>query len=641
MIVILNILIVSFSFAFDQEVKDYSDIIQKGDSCLKIEDYSTAVEFYSQIDAESMNFSSEEQRMQFYLNFSDASFIIGEYPLSLSIYKKLKTFATQNDYRFYEGKASTGMAHSLWRMTDNVNSIKEILNGIEIFGELKDTSNLIIASNILAGIYVSIDKYNDAEKIYQRMLENAIQSNDSANIADNFEYLGVVDFFRADYRNAIINYEKSLAINQKLNNYFKLAINISNIAEPYMEMGEYQKALQMLHRAKNLQEKNEFKSVLIFSYLTLGKVHTRIQSYDSGLYYYEKSLHMMVETSETRDEQEVYRLIAENYAKQGKFKKAYEYHKLHSAEKDSLIAEEETTQLEEIKTRYEVEGKIKENENLVFQNSQKENELAVQKALIQLQFTIGVLIILFLITSLILSYRLYRFRQKLINANNSKDKLFAIIAHDLKGPIGNIGAMLNLLQREQDERRKSQYLDYLIKSIANLSALTNQLLSWTFSQKGDFNFKIEKLSAKILLNRAIDLFAYQLSDKNIRINNTISDDIFVLADENALLTIFRNILSNAVKFTKNNGVISLEADDQKKFIEIRIKDNGVGMTQAAIDKVLEGKHVVSSQGTAAEKGNGLGFSIVIGFVERLDGGIFIESDGNSGTTVILKLNKAN
>jgi len=639
-ILLLNLLILNLNIIFEQDVKDYSDLLQKGDSSLSVQDYSSAVQFYSQIEGESVYFNSDKARLTFYLNFSDALYTIGDYPDALVKYERLKFLAKQKQDNFFQGKAHIGIAHSLWRMAENVRSIEEILAGIEIFRELKDTSNLITASNILAGIYVGIGNYSDAEGIYNEMLEIAVKSGDSTNIATNYEYLGVIDYFNGNYQDAIRNYRKSLAINIKTENAFARAINLSNMAEAYMELGEFRKGLNILHEATAVQEEYNFKSVLIFSYLTIGRIYTELASYDSAMYNYEKSLALMDQTSETREKHEVYRLIACNYEKQRDFQKAYYYHQKYTARKDSMINSARTRQLEEIRTRYEVENKIKENQDLLYQNSKIEEELSVHKDMIQLQNMVGVLISIFLVISVFLAYRLYRVRKTLINANRSKDKLFGIIAHDLKGPIGNIGAMLNMLQLEKDEKRKAQYLNYLMQSVSNLSALTNQLLSWTFSHKGDFNFEIQKLSVREMSDRSIELFEYQLSEKRIKIINSISSELYVMADENALLTIFRNILSNAVKFTKLNGNITLEADEKKRYIEIRIKDSGVGISRPSIERILEGSHVVSSAGTANEKGSGLGFSIVMEFVRKLKGDIDIESDGKNGTEVFLKLLKA-
>jgi signal transduction histidine kinase len=639
-ILLLNLLILNINLIFDQDIKDYRDFIEKGDSCFIAENYKCAIQNYSSFDASSIQFNSENERLKYQLNYSDALYITAEYPNALKQYEVLKSIATESRNKFYLGKAQIGIAHSLWRMTDNVRSIKEILEGIQIFEELQDTSNLIEASNILAGIYVSIQKYKDARSIYQKMLGYAIQSNDSFNIAANYEYLGIVDCFQAKYQDAIFNYQKALVINEKLDNTFKLSITLGNIAEPKMELGQYQEALDLLYQAVKIQEKHQYKSVLIYSYYTLGEIHTLTQSYDSGLFYYGKSLQMMDETTETREKEKVYRLIAENYAKQDLFEKAYKYHQLHSSEKDSLIASERSRQLEEIKTRYEVERKNKENEDLISQNTKKQQELTAQQDIIQLQYTVGALIIIFLIISIFLAFRLYTAKQTLINANNSKDKLFGIIAHDLKGPIGNIGAMVNLLKIEPDEKRKSQYLNYLTQSVQNISVLTNQLLSWTFSQKGDFIFNIEQLTVRNISEKTIEIFAYQLDEKSIKIVNEIDKEFKVLADENALLTIFRNLISNALKFTRKGGEIKLNAINEGNYIIIKISDSGVGMSSKVIQKVLKGKHVVSSIGTDNERGSGLGFSIVIEFVKKMKGKIDIESDGKTGTTVILKLRKA-
>jgi signal transduction histidine kinase len=639
-IIILNILLINFNIIFDQNIKDYRDFINKGDSCFYSEDYRCAIQYYDSIDSDLIKFDSEEEKLKYHLNYSDALYITGEYPVALKNYKVLKSIAIEAQSKFYHGKAQIGIAHSLWRMTDNVKSIQEILDGIQIFEELQDTSHVIEATNILAGIYVSIKKYDIARTYYQKMLNFAIQTNDSLNIASNYEYLGIVDCFQGKYQDAIGNYEKSLAINEKGDNTFRLSITLGNLAEPKMELGQYQEALDLLYKAAKIQEEHQYRSVLIYSYYTLGEIHTLTQNYDSGLHYYEKSLQMMEETSETREKEKVLRLIAENYAEQGFYDKAYEYHQLHSLEKDSLIALERTRQLEEIKTLHDVDKRNKENEDLLIQNSKKEEKLSAQQDLIRLQYVVGFLIILFLFILLFLAVRLYRAKQTLINANNSKDKLFGIIAHDLKGPISNIAAMIQLLESEQDEDRKSQYFNYLTQSIQNISILTDQLLSWTFSQKGDFIFNLESLSVKEISRKTIELFEYQLIEKDIKIINEIEGDSYVLADENALLTIFRNLISNAIKFTKKGGEIRLNANNEGNYIKLTISDSGVGMSIKVIQKVLEGKHITSSKGTANEVGSGLGFSIVIEFVKKMKGKIDIQSDGKSGTTVILKLRKA-
>ncbi|WP_375578975.1 tetratricopeptide repeat-containing sensor histidine kinase [Marivirga tractuosa] len=640
MIIFLNLLFLHVALTLEQEVKDYGGGIQKGDSCFVAENYQCAIEYYSEFEADLVKFDSEEDKLKYHLNYSDALYITGEYPVALKNYEVLKSIAIDAQNKFYYGKAQIGIAHSLWRMTDNVKSIEEILEGIRIFEELKDTTHLIEATNILAGIYVSIKKYDIARAYYQKMLEYAFQTNDSLNIASNYEYLGIVDCFQGKYQDAIGNYERSLAINEEGDNTFRLSITLGNLAEPKMELGQYQQALALLYKAVHIQEEHQYRSVLIYSYYTLGEIHTLTQAYDSGLFYYDKSLQMMEETTETREKEKVYRLIAENYAEQGFYDKAYAYHQMHSVEKDSLIALERTRQLEEIKTLHDVEKRNKENQDLLIQNSEKEEKLSAQKDLIRLQYVIGFLIILFLLILLFLAVRLYRAKQTLVIANNSKDKLFGIIAHDLKGPIGNIGAMLNLLKIEPDEKRKSQYFNYLTQSVQNISVLTNQLLSWTFSQKGDFIFNIEKLTVRDISEKTIEIFDYQLDEKDIKIVNEIDEEFKVLADENALLTIFRNLISNAVKFTKKGGEIRLKAINEGAYIKIDITDTGVGMSSKVIHKVLEGKHIASSTGTANEAGNGLGFSIVIKFVKKMKGKIDIESDGKSGTTVILKLRKA-
>ena len=617
-----------------------SNPIQLADSCFAVSDYNCAIERYQKLLAEMNGFKNDEEELQLIFNLAESQYMLGDFLNAHKTYQQLQVTAIKYKNQIYLGKAHAGAGHSLWRITNNVGAIQEILKSVEIFNGLKDTSNIIKSSNVLAGIYVSNGNYEDAGLIYDKMLRLAIRANDSINIAANYEYQGIISFYRGNYQQAIEQYKTSLAINDLIGNDFGIAINQSNIGEAYFEMQEYDKALANLLIAKEKQLKFNLNSVLIFTYYTLGKVHSQFQNYDSSFYYYDKSLDLMKFTSEIRDRNEVYRLIADNYAKQGNFRQAYLFHQLHATAKDSLYMSEKNKQLEEIKTRYEVDKRIQENEDLLFQNTEKQKELAAKQDLIQLQYTIGFLIILLLVILSILAYILLNTRRILMTANKTKDKLFGIIAHDLKGPIKNIAVILSLMEKEQQPKLKEQYNQYLNQIVGGLSILTDQLLSWSFSQKGDFNFHLEKHSIRDISDNSIQLFDFQLAEKNIKVMNTISDDLFVLADENALLSVFRNLLSNAVKFTQKGGEIRLEAMKVNNFIEIQIKDNGVGMSESAVQHILEGKHVTSSAGTASERGSGLGFSIVIEFVKKLNGKINLVSKVNKGTTVILKLRKA-
>jgi len=631
------LLLINFSiFAQHRAEKLY----EESNTCFDNSDYDCVVIKLEEILSSSEHDAfSEDFILKVYQKITESYYQLGDFQNTLKYVEKSLSL-TSGDYKpFYYAEAKKVKAHVLWRKGENVASINEILESIKSFEHLHDTSKIIESSNILAGIYVSIADYKEAENIYEKMLQIALERNDSAKIAENYEYKGIVKFFDGKFDSAIYYYDESLKINQKLQKPIESSINFANIGEAYFKMNNYVQASNYLLKAIELQKEYSFNSGLIFSLFTLGNVYTNQNEYDSGQYYYDQSIELMYETGETRELQLVYMLKSENFAKRGDFESAYLAYKTHTQQKDSIFNLEKDGQLNEIRAQYNLEKKENENLLLRLQNEETSLEIEAKQRLINYQFIFVGFILIFLIVSVVLAIKLNRAKHTLTVANKSKDKLFGIIAHDLKGPIKNIDTMLKLLKNEKEESMKSEYFKYLDQTVHNLIDLTNQLLSWTFSNKGDFNFNIKNLDLKSVSKDTVGLFEYELSSKNISVENSIPEEIKVLADENALLTIFRNILSNAIKFTKNGGNINLTAEPKDDSVQIIISDSGIGMSTNAIEKALQGKHVNSSSGTANEKGSGLGFSIIIEFVKKLNGSLDIKSDPNTGTKVMLQLPK--
>ncbi|WP_158974128.1 PAS domain-containing sensor histidine kinase [Cellulophaga sp. L1A9] len=218
--------------------------------------------------------------------------------------------------------------------------------------------------------------------------------------------------------------------------------------------------------------------------------------------------------------------------------------------------------------------------------------------------------------------------------NITKDKLFAIIGHDLRSPFNNILTLSGLIEdaiKEEDVSSLSEYVS-LIKTTSNstLSLLEN-LLTWSNSQKEHVNSQKEKLNIQNLIEEVQEFIKQLAKTKDIAIKEPVLEGLEIYSDEKMLKTILRNLLSNAVKFTRSGGDIGVSVVKKQDTLEFIVSDTGVGMSAKVCERLFEVGTNVSSRGTANEMGSGFGLVLCKEFVEKLGGQIWVESQEGKGS----------
>ena len=230
--------------------------------------------------------------------------------------------------------------------------------------------------------------------------------------------------------------------------------------------------------------------------------------------------------------------------------------------------------------------------------------------------------------------------QKLIENNRTKDKFISVLAHDLKSPFTGITGIFSILTRKYDsydEAKKKKLIYSINDSIQGINALLINLLEWSKIQRGHVIPSPIKVKINDLTASAYQILKLNLESKNIKFSNNISDKHFIWADKNMIDAVFRNILSNAIKFTPNSGKIELYSERKDQFIYIFIKDNGVGMNLEVQSKLFKLDEHLTTPGTENEKGTGLGLIITKEFIHLNRGSLGVDSIKDQGTTFIIKL----
>lgn len=225
-------------------------------------------------------------------------------------------------------------------------------------------------------------------------------------------------------------------------------------------------------------------------------------------------------------------------------------------------------------------------------------------------------------------------------ANASKDKFFSIIAHDLRSPFNALFGLTDFLigsWEEIDEETKLELITDLQNSSKVTYNLLQNLLEWSRSQTGKIVVEPVESDAGQIINENIAVLRKQADNKQITLTNNVPDGTMFYADKNMISTVFRNLISNSVKFTHTGGEIEIGVNSQNGFHEFCIKDNGIGMDEDTLNKLFLITEKVKRSGTANEEGTGLGLILCKEFVEKNAGSIRVESTRNVGSQFFFTL----
>ncbi|WP_159453661.1 sensor histidine kinase [Ohtaekwangia koreensis] len=218
-------------------------------------------------------------------------------------------------------------------------------------------------------------------------------------------------------------------------------------------------------------------------------------------------------------------------------------------------------------------------------------------------------------------------------SNYTKDKLFSIISHDMRGPIHQVREIFNMIESgyiSPDEFR-TQLMPDLKERFTYVATLTDNLLHWAKGQMEGIQVKPSVFNLLNVIDENIDLLSAQALKKSINLTLGSQKSIDVYADKDMIKLVLRNLISNAIKFTPENGLIEVSTRTEERYTYISVRDTGTGLSPEDIGKILD-KEYFTTYGTAGEKGSGLGLMLCREFVEKNGGKLTIESQQNIGST---------
>jgi signal transduction histidine kinase/Flp pilus assembly protein TadD len=589
------------------------------------------------------------------LNLGEVYYYSGKYFLALNFYK-----ASLNQYRLAgnysgAGNAYTGLAKIKNWQGQYKEAISKSFYAIRLFQLADDHEGIAKAFNTIGIAYDKSNQKEKAKQYYHKAFHHFLSVNNLQGMANTLNNLAIIYGKEGEIDESLSLLKQSLQLNRQLNNTRSVSSILNNIGNIYRTIKNFSEAEQCFNEAMLINLEISNTRGLLFTFLNLTKLSFEINQFQKSLIYLDQSVEIALQLGLLPQLAECYEMYSNIYQKTGDFQKALEFYQKFKEVDDSLKYDEVNQSLFEKEEQFQFESNKKA---LAIQT--KDNEilkLKLDKSSWLKNFIFGIL--LSLIAFLILLYIQYRNKSKLneylaklnkdlsdanmkliesetklMEWNSTKDKFFSIISHDLRNPIASLVSFVRIMNRDIDVMTTDeirQLVADMKTTIERAQELLENLLLWSKTQTGKIMFQPERFNLYDAVHENVHLFQSALSQKQISMQIFVENPCFVYGDFNMIKTIVRNLLSNAIKFTRLKGNIRFHYEETNQYYIFRIEDDGVGMKPEEINLLFTPGGKRSRQGTADEKGSGIGLLICREFIDKHNGHIEITSEPGKGS----------
>ncbi len=585
----------------------------------------------------------------------NASIVVGQKiiasssELGLFFINRINNYALEENDTLLLINSNTFLAEYYWRKGAYEDAMKEVLESTRLIESNSDYQlELARCYQTLGTIHLYLNNSMEALDYYKKSAKIYVKKNQITSVVSVYNNMGVVYMDAAkleekpSYNDSALKYYNKVFENKEKSNIDNLLYSLGNAGSIYVEKGEYDKANELFKEWEELESKNPSNTQKAMIYGFIGELNRRKQNYPLAENYFLEGLKNAKAIDSKFEIQEYYLNLSMLYEQTGEFKKAYQMLINGKNLQDSLFNTEKNETIRELEKKYETEKKEQEITLL-----SQEKDLAETRQRLFIIAT-GLLVV---ITSLILFQYIQRNRHaKVVEEKNkqlsetmaSKEKLFSVIAHDLKSPLSAFSAMSSTLADNIDVLQKEQIVTYLRKvekGSQNLSELLNNLLEWSLSQTGSLPVNIEKLDIRAAMENAVKPLRDLAESKEI-VLSLEAEPLAVAGDSKMVETVIRNLVSNALKFTDHGGKVSLTTRQEDGQVRIAVLDTGIGMDKDEVAKLFDITEDPMKIGEHEEKGTGLGLILSKELIEKNQGTIGAFSEVGKGSTFYFTLPSA-
>ncbi len=553
---------------------------------------------------------------------------------------------------FKNGKAESlrliGIYHDL--KAHYSKALESYQKALEINREIGNKKGISYCLNNIGIVYWYKDNHSLALEFFQKSLKINDEIGDKDGISRCLNNIGEIHMKLGNNSQAIDYFHKSLEVKVEIGNRLGYSVCLNNIGEIYLRQENYSVALQNFQESLKIRKHFGDNYGICLSYRSIGKIYLITCNFSKALDFTLKSLKIANKLELLEIQKDLHEQLSKIYATTKSYKKAYENYILYKELNDSIFNEDYLKKISSLEYQYKFE---KEKQVIELKQQKKDAvytaEVKRQK-IVSRSFIVGFILMLVIVALIFRILMVKRKSHKILSKqkekidkdniqlkelNATKDKFFSIIAHDLRGPLGNLknfGEIIWLSHDDFDDEKRKELLELLTQGAKETYNLLDNLLKWARSNVGGLVCKPAQISVNDIVNENFKILHRNAVTKKISLNNKLDENTVLFADYDMINTVIRNLISNAVKFTPTGGnidIISRKTNDNR--IEIGVSDSGIGMNKELISGLFKIETVHTTLGTNKERGSGLGLKLCKEFIEKHKGNIWVESEEGKGS----------
>jgi signal transduction histidine kinase len=557
------------------------------------------------------------------------------------------------------GDCALNLGNIYYELADFSQAYYFYMHSLQAFEQAGDRLGIARMENNLGTVAHEMGKLQEAEKHYSKAYEVYKEIGTGTDQCRSLNNLGLILYDRQVYDSALIYFNQALEImnrdtlgspeEQRI-----LSSLYNNIALAYSDTGENETALSYLRRGLTLavQVNDPYNTGSV--YMNMGSIFGYLGQTDSALFYLHRALRIAKDLGYRHLEMETYDELAKLHAALGSYASAYNWLLRYDTVYKELFNENQSAQIARLRARYEQELKDREIEQL---HSESQVQRMLNKVFIVFIVVIVILVIIITvnlrskkIANQMLADRnlqisnaikkLSESEKELQRLNMSKDRIFSVVAHDLRNPVAAVTGFSELLYDNFEQfpaETQKEYLMQIVQGTQRIQNLLENLLIWARAQMKAVKYEPEVLKVKNVVDDCIRETKANLDHKKVSCQVRIDRRCVVFADKAMIHAVFRNLIMNAIKFSFPGGKIWVKSSTSDRECRVSVTDQGIGIQPEIQAKLFNVNEVVSTPGTTGESGSGLGLVICKDFMEKNMGSITVESEPGNGSSFIVSL----
>lgn len=563
------------------------------------------------------------------------------YEKALEYYEKAIGFAQSFEDQQLIAEIYSNRSFVYYGNGDFAKAVTDLEKAIEISTQLNDTVNISKDLNNIGFIYTSWHKYEVGIEYYKKALELSTQFGLNEHCAICCNNIGMSYYQQANYNLAEKYIKQALEIDLKNGLYYDVAKRYNNLGLVYFQQGKVEESIKHFEMAAEVFLEKSDSINYAKSIINIADTYFKIGKNIEAFQYLQKGYSISLRTNSLPLIEHNTGKMYQYYKNIGDFEQALKYKELHDELGDSIYSLESAKVIEEMEILYKTEKREEEISRLNSESALKEDIIRRKTQQKNFYAIFAALLFIVLVATILIYIKIRGQSRKLEILNNVKNRLFAIISHDLRGyssVFQDAGMVIrHHLKKENYDKVNSISENLEISAISYSNQLDN-ILSWSTLQLNGYKLNPVEFAPYVECEKSIEILSKSHTLKANTFKNNINSELLLIMDKGAFDIILRNLLENANKFTEC-GKISVDVDKYAKGFKIIVTDTGIGMSKEIMNNILFSETTNSQRGTRGEKGSGVGLGLVKTFVKMSGGKLYIESEQGKGAKFVIEFYK--